>query len=66
MRIENIDELIDTNLGKEGKYMWECIGDSDLEHFYRGVIKCMIEEYAEERLREFKRKHRAINKVRWV
>lgn len=66
MRIENIDELIDTNLGKEGKYMWEMLGGSDIEYYYRQIIKMMIEEYAEERLKEFKRKHRAINKVRWV
>jgi hypothetical protein len=62
MKIDQVEQIIENNLFS----MWECIGDPDLEHFYRGVIKCIIEEYAEERMREFKRKHRAINKVKWL
>lgn len=66
MRIENIDELIDTNLGKEGRGLWKIVGDDTIEHYYKGVIREMLKDYAEQTVRELKRKYRVINRTKWV
>lgn len=66
MQIEKIEDIIDTALGKEGKYMWECIGDPDLEYFYRGVICNIMEDYADQKLKEFKRAYKKRTRVNYI